>query len=408
MTHAPRLSRHRLIALDGLAAFAYLVLLAPTAAVRTDLSPRVAVPLLILIGAPMAARRLWPRPVFVTVLLASTAALFAGALSDPFVAAAYCLYPVALNTRRSWPPTVPVMTAAIAVLAFGSVAGSPSGSSSRAGMALLGAGLLVGAWAAGRLVYERRAETAHAAAELAGRAVAEERLRIARELHDVVAQHMSVIVVQAGTANHVMAARPGEAQAALQAIEATSRTALTEMRQLLGMLRSGAESIEPVPLPGPDGLPALIRRAEAAGVAVELEMKGTDGLPEGVAATVYRIVQEAVTNVVRHAAPARCRVSVRADSGAVTIEVLDDGAVTRARPSPPGDGPVGDFAWTGGVAEDAAGNDGTGGGETVDVMRSRHGLIGMRERALMHGGSFRAGPRPEGGFGVHARLPIEL
>jgi signal transduction histidine kinase len=397
VTPARRLSRTQQIALDGVAAAGYLVLLTPTAVIRSDLPARFTVPLMVAVGAPVALRRRWPVPVFLTVLLASAAAVAAGVLADPFLAAAFALYPVALAARRSWPPTTVTLTIAITVLAFGAVAGVPSGSSARPGALVLGAGLLAGSWAAGRLIHERRAEAARAAAELAGRAVAEERLRIARELHDIVAHSMSVIAVQAGTANYAMAVRPGEAQAALRVIEQTSRAALTEMRQLLGLLRSGAaEGVELAPLPGPSGLPALIRRAEAAGVPVELDLHGIEGLPEGVALSVYRIVQEAVTNVVRHAAPTRCRVSVMTEADVVTIEVTDDGPGARARPSPP----PGDRQ-----ADRPGERHGDRAGERHGD-RAGHGLIGMRERALMHGGTFQAGPRPGGGFGVQARLPV--
>jgi signal transduction histidine kinase len=307
------------------------------------------------------------------------------------------------------------------------------------------------------MVRERRADAARSAAELAGRAVAEERLRIARELHDVVAHSMSLIAVKAGTANHVMAVRPEEAQDALRVIETTSRSALAEMRQLLGVLRAGpvpqtspapaapatapapaappappAPATSPVsgrgllppaasvqdedaplpsvpgvaehgapdasgapgaagldgawaavfgigpadlaPQPGMAGLPALAERAEQAGVPVELEVRGVDRLPEGVALSVYRIVQEALTNVVRHAAPASCRVAVVGERDEVRVEVIDDGPGQRVLPV-------------------------TG--------RTGHGLIGMRERVLMYGGEFHAGPRVQGGFGVSARIPCE-
>jgi signal transduction histidine kinase len=170
------------------------------------------------------------------------------------------------------------------------------------------------------------------------------------------------------------AERPDEAQDALRVIESTSRTALAEMRQMLGVLRSGVDAAQLAPAPGLTGLQTLISRAEPAGVTVDLDVRGTDRLPEGVALSVYRIVQEALTNVVRHAAPARCRVSVVLGRGEVHVEVTDDGPGTRVLPPD---------------------------------RRAGHGLIGMRERVLMYGGSFHAGPRPEGGFGVSARLPYK-
>jgi signal transduction histidine kinase len=369
-----RLSRRQLIVLDGLAAIGYLLLFVPSAVVRADVPAWLTVPLMVAVGAPVAVRRLWPVPVFLVVFGASVAAMAAGVLVDPFVAASVALYPVAVRARRVWMPT-PVAGAAASVVLVGSaVAGTPYESWHRLGVVVLGAGFLAGAWTAGRMVRERRDDAARSAAELVGRAVAEERLRIARELHDVVAHSMSLIAVKAGTANHVMAVRPDEARDALRVIESTSRTALAEMRQLLGVLRSDVDGAELAPAPGLAGLPALVERAEQAGVSVELDVRGVDRLPEGLALSVYRIVQEAVTNVVRHAAPARCRVSIVARPSEVRVEVTDDGLGTRVQPpNRPGG----------------------------------HGLIGMRERVLMYGGSFHAGPRPEGGFSVDACLPYE-
>ncbi|WP_203922791.1 sensor histidine kinase [Rugosimonospora africana] len=371
MDRSRRLRRRDLIALDGLAAVGYLLFSVPS----TARAPAwLAVPLVVAVGVPVAARRIWPVPVFLVVLSASMAALAADVLVDPFVAASFALYPVAVAVRRAWLPTPVTAAVAAAVLVGGSVAGSPYGSSHRFGVILLGTGFLAGAWTAGRMVRDRRADAARSATELAGRAAAEERLRIARELHDVVAHSMSLIAVKAGTANHVMAVRPDEAQDALRVIESTSRTALAEMRQLLGVLRSGPDAAQLAPAPGLDGLPTLVERAEQAGVPVELDVRGADRLPEGVALSVYRIVQEAVTNVVRHAAPARCGVSIVVGRGEVRVEVADDGPGKRVLPPD---------------------------------RHAGHGLIGMRERVLMYGGSFHAGPRPDGGFTVSARLPYE-
>jgi signal transduction histidine kinase len=459
----PRLSSRQLIALDGVAAIACLALFVPTAVVGSDRPAWVSVPLMLMIGAPLAVRRRWPLPVFLVVFAASVAALSLGLLADPFVAAAYALYPVGLATGRSRLSTNLTGGIAIVILVIGSVAGTTYGTSPRLRSAVLGAGFLAGAWTAGQVVRARRVEAAHAAAELAGRAVAEERLRIARELHDVVAHSMSIIAVQAGTANHVMAMRPAEAQEALRVIESTSRTALTEMRQLLGVLRSGVEGVEFAPLPGPSGLPTLIRRAEEAGVQVRLDLHGTETLPGGIALSVYRIVQEALTNVVRHAAPTSCEITVIVEAGEVRIEVTDDGPRTRPRaadstrprrpprgaamadsaqqgsddrarrgvddlaraPTPPRDGtgpdrparqrgddqaqprtpaPDGPSAGRPGQARQDA-DDRAGARTPPEGGRVGHGLIGMRERVVMYGGSLRAGPRPEGGFAVFARLP---
>jgi signal transduction histidine kinase len=197
--------------------------------------------------------------------------------------------------------------------------------------------------------------------EVAHAAVVDERLRISRELHDVIGHSMSLIAVKATVANHVADARPEEARAALTAIEQTSRTTLTEIRRVLGMLRANGDPHEAlIPSRGLSGLTELADRARSAGVDVELTVCDDDALPEAVGMSVYRIVQEALTNVVAHAAPTRCRVTVETNGGDVTIDVTDAGPRSRGqRPAA------------------------TGGG---------YGLIGIRERVMMYGGAFTAGP----------------
>ncbi|WP_218158885.1 sensor histidine kinase [Streptosporangium canum] len=372
-----RWSRGQLIALDALAGAAYAIVLLTFAAARpvTEV-PLWAQSLLVAVtGSALALRRLWPLPMFVLAFGASLASMFLGLVHDGFTAAAFALYLVALTRPRPrWEPTVPIGVGSAAAVVLLSVAGSPDPGwwLRLLGVLLPCVALLGGTWTVGRAVRERRAYAARSAEQLADRAVTEERLRIAREMHDVVAHSMSLIAVKAGIANHVAQARPEEARDALRVIEATSRGALTEMRHLLGVMRSGTEPDTVSGLsPAPDlaGLPGLADRAALAGVRVELDVTAA-ALPEGVGLSVYRIVQEALTNVVRHAAPARCRVLVEADGREVRIEVTDDGPGHRVLPGQPG-----------------------------------HGLAGIRERVLMYGGSFAAGRRPEGGFGVSARLP---
>lgn len=147
---------------------------------------------------------------------------------------------------------------------------------------------------------ERREYAARSAERLARESVAEERLRIARELHDVVAHSVGLIAVKAGVANHVLRSRPEEAHEALRVIETSSRSALVEMRRLLGVLRTEPPGLGP--LPGLAALPELAERTRLAGVAVDLDVRDAGGVPEGVGLSVYRIVQEALTNVVKHAA----------------------------------------------------------------------------------------------------------
>ncbi|MET8052076.1 sensor histidine kinase [Streptosporangium sp. NPDC005286] len=368
-----RWSHDRLVRLDAVAAAGYAVALLLFAAGSPDPAVPAWAEYLVLAGValPLAVRRLWPLTVFCAVLAMSLASVLLGLAHDRFAAAAFAIYMVALTLPRPrGEPTLAIgACSAVAVLLL-SVAGGPSRAANIAGVLLAGVAFMGGAWIAGRAVRERRAHAVRSAEQLADRAVTEERLRIARELHDVVAHSMSLIAVKAGIANHVAAARPEEAADALRVIEVTSRGALTEMRRLLGVLRSDLDAPPDLtPSPGLTDLSVLAGQAAMAGVRVELDVRAT-GLPEGVELSVYRIVQEALTNVVRHAAPARCRVSVEASAGEVRVEVADDGPGERVLPGGPG-----------------------------------HGLIGMRERVAVYGGSLTAGRRPEGGFGISARMP---
>ncbi|MER5650530.1 sensor histidine kinase [Streptosporangium sp. NPDC002524] len=369
-------SRAGLVRLDALGAAGYALTLLLFGAGRPDPAVPGWAGLLILAGItlPLAVRRLWPLTVFCAVFAMSLVSLvLLGTVHDRFAAAAFALYLVALTRPRPRrEPTIAIgACGAVAVLLLSAV-GTPAPAPGAVGPLLVGVAFLGGAWVTGRAVRERRAYTARAAEQLAGRAVAEERLRIAREMHDVVAHSMTLIAVKAGIANHVAAARPEEATDALRVIETTSRGALAEMRRMLGVLRSDlGPSPDLAPSPGLSDLGVLAERASMAGVRVELDVRAT-GLPEGVELSVYRIVQEALTNVVRHAAPARCRVSVEASGGEVLVEVSDDGPGERLLPGGPG-----------------------------------HGLIGMRERVAMYGGSLTAGRRPEGGFGISARIPYD-
>ncbi len=207
--------------------------------------------------------------------------------------------------------------------------------------------------------------------EEAKRAVADERLHIAQELHDVVAHSMGVIAVQAGVGAHVIDNDPAEAKKSLEAISHTSRATLTEIRRMLGVLRADAGA-EYTPAPSLADVDHLVRDIRAAGVEVEVRAEGDDTgeLPPGVEFTAYRIVQEALTNVLKHAGKARAEVLLTYEPTALRIEVTDDGRGVN-------------------------GNASTGG----------HGLMGMRERVGVYGGSFEAGPAAGGGFRVAASLP---
>jgi signal transduction histidine kinase len=241
----------------------------------------------------------------------------------------------------------------------------------------------------GDAVRSRRALAAETAERLrvaheereaeAARRVAEERLRIARDLHDTVAHSMATITVQAGSALHVLGDRDEKIRGALTAIRETSKHALREMRATLGQLRQGGANDGPPVTPGGlDRLPALRDAVTAAGAPVTIAVEGEQRpLPPVIDEVAYRILQESLTNVLRHAGPqARATVRLCYEPAALGISVIDDGT---------------------GAATAAADGDGTGSG---------HGLTGMVERAAAVGGEVTAGPRGEGGFEVSARLPL--
>jgi signal transduction histidine kinase len=205
------------------------------------------------------------------------------------------------------------------------------------------------------------------------RAAAEEQARIARELHDVIAHSVSVMVVQAAAAEDVFDSQPERSREALRAIEATGRAALAELRGLLGVVRTptGRETYEPQP--GLAELDALVDQVRSAGLPVGLVVEGTrDVLPVGIDLSAYRIVQEALTNSLKHARASRADVVVRYGGSELVVEVVDDGR-----------------------SPSAAARDGG------------HGLIGMRERVALYGGELDAGRRDTGGFGVRARFPLD-
>lgn len=206
--------------------------------------------------------------------------------------------------------------------------------------------------------------------------MADERARIARELHDVVAHAVSVIVVQADGAAYAVRSQPELAERAVKTISSTGREALTELRRLLGVLRSEEAGGELTPQPaGTQSLSELAERVRAVGLPVRLEIVGNvDDLPAGVGLGVYRIVQEALTNSLKHAGPGtKAVVRVEHSGDEVHLDIADDG-------------------------RRAAG--------TLVGVSGGNGLIGMRERALVFGGSLDAGPRPGGGWQVKARLPL--
>lgn len=368
-----RLGRGPLIALDCLGAVGYLLVLS-LSSIRIETPTWIVLGFAAVMGLPVAVRRIWPLPVFAVVATASALSLLVDMPRDSFVAAAFALYPVALRVRvnRGWVTTAIAVVAVLMSLLL-SVAGTVPTPYEQVAAGLVGLAALGISWTLGRAIRDRRAHAERATRRYAADLVARERLHIARELHDVVAHSMSLIAVKAAVANHVAAKHPEEAHKALTVIETTSKTALTEMRRMLGVLRSESDdpAAELAPAPGLSELPALARRAALAGVRVEVRAEDVGELPTGLDLSAYRIIQEAVTNVVKHAAPANCRVEVRHADDQLRIDVTDDGPGGRVLP-------------------------GSGAG---------HGLVGMAERVALYGGEFDAAPAADGGFAVSARIP---
>jgi signal transduction histidine kinase len=339
--------------------------------------PHTPGPALLLVVAAcvvLAAKRRYP----LTVLATSTAAVVTytalgyvtGAV---LLAPAIALYMVA----QAVPVRQALLAAAVTLVALGAatIAANPFGP--LGGGALLIPALVAAPVLAGIAIENGRAYLASLAEQDARRQIDEERLRIARELHDVVAHTMATINVQAGVAAHVLGDSPGAVSDALKAIKQSSKDGLRELRAILDVLRQAdADADEPTqPTPGLAQLDALIAGAANAGLPATLRLTGEPvPLPAAVDLAAYRIVQESLTNVMKHAGPATAAVSLSYDETALRIEVTDTG--------------IGSVAWP--LAA------GTG-----------HGLIGMRERAASVGGSLEAGPRPEGGYRVAAVLPVE-
>jgi signal transduction histidine kinase len=338
--------------------------------------------LVLLHTLPLVARRRFPLAVLATVVASGVAFV---ALDLPpdilWLAIPVAVYSVAAYGDR-WVALAGLVVAEAGLAVVQLTPGRTGASTWVGNMGFLAAAWLLGHFVGVRRVYvlqleERTAELEQARQELARRAVVEERLRLARELHDVVAHAMSVIAVQSGVGAHVADTQPKEAAKALAAIEATSRAALEELRRLLGVLRQEDEPQgDLAPVPGLADLDSLLAEVAKAGLAVKLQVHGTrPSLPAGVDLSAYRIVQEALTNVVKHAGPARAQVVVGYRDQEVTVEVIDDGR--------------------GAVTSVSDGRVGTG-----------HGLIGMRERVAAFSGELEVGPRLGGGFRVAARLPL--
>ena len=426
-------------------------------------------PLALLVAAgvfvPVALRRRAPMMAFggllVLAVLLSGMAIAAAAVV--FVAAAYALYTVTLtSSRRTGVAALGLVLALMVIIT--------TTSRERPAFVLGGAYAPVAlanvlAWTVGYSVRQRRLYVVRLQEQAASSAVADERLRIARELHDVVAHSMSVIAVQAGDGQYVIDDSPEGAREALGAIQATSREALDEMRRMLGVLRAqdaapaqgltdqsvietgflidgvtaaatglddgvaaGCDRRGPAPLapaPGLANLDRLIKRTCGAGVRVNLEVYGqARALPAGLDLSAYRIIQEALTNVVKHAGSgARCTVHLGYDEGVLAIRVTDDGGPSTTlpgyggpsaanRPAEAGLVQVGlaaDSRFPAAVGANLTAGQGALGGWRMPAEPSfstGHGIIGMRERAHLCGGDLIARPLREGGFQVTASLPL--
>jgi signal transduction histidine kinase len=353
---------------------------------------------LLVTTAPLALRRVYPLAVFWVVLLGivvdNQAANFIS-----FVALVLAAYSATAHSRFRGAAVLSVLLAGVVVTAVYPDTSVPQPGRFTALFILVPVVLVGNAvhrWrhqagdSAERL---RRAEAEHRAATI--RALTAERSRIAGELHDVVTHNVSVMVVQAGAARRILAGSPDDARAALLAVEASGRTAMVELQHLLGLLspidgmrpEPGCCEADTAPLrpqPGLDRLQALVDRVSAAGLPVRLAVTGRPrALPPGLDLTAYRVVQEALTNAMKHAGSASAVVTLDYREGAVVIDVSDDGGrdhVLGREASPARTGPAG-------------------------VAGSGRGLLGLSERLSLYGGEFDAGPRPSGGWRVTARLP---
>jgi signal transduction histidine kinase len=325
---------------------------------------------------PLAVRRLRP----LAVLAITLAAAIAGdVLFDSFLipGPVIALYTVAAHCERR----LAIAAAAGTALAL-LIPAAGAGGVSDAGFAAAMYAVFAAAWALGDNLRTRRAYLLELEAraerlerdreESARRAVAEEQARIARELHDVISHNVSVMVVQAAAGADVFASRPDRAREALGSIESTGREALVELRRLLEVVSPADRDDDSglAPQPGLARLPELLEQVTAAGLRVELTVAGEPrDLPAGVDLSAYRIVQEALTNTLKHARASRAHVTLRYADTSLELEVLDDGS----------------------------------GASAAGLGR---GIIGMRERAALLGGELSAGPRPSGGFGVRATMPL--
>jgi signal transduction histidine kinase len=352
--------------------------------------------LALLVAVPVGLRRRDPVGAFLLALVGCVLLIVAGGeiSRGAFLALALVLFMVAATRSRT--VAVASLAAALVLLVVQGfiLSAIGTGSGPATGVALI----LIIAWILGISAQQRRAYTARMRAQVATVAVTEERLRIARELHDVVAHSMTVAAVQAGFGEYVFDSDPAQARAALGNIQHVTREALSDMQRLLGVLRQDgtgqpgpaapggppdgdqpaapARQLQLAPAPGLADLERLVSTTAGAGVRVALTRTGDRrDIPAAIDQSAFRIVQEALTNVVKHSGAGTCQVIVGYERDGLTVEITDPGGDTRA--------------------PDATHANGTG-----------HGILGMRERVSLCGGEFTAGPRPGHGFEVIAHFPL--
>jgi signal transduction histidine kinase len=331
-------------------------------------------------SAPIAFRRRAPILALVVIVLSVAGGLALGTASLSTVDPAIPMFQVAVTYDRR--TSLKWLVAAAAVLTAGAGIGAATARTHQLGSGLL---VVIAAWFVGDSARVRRAYTAGLAEqtaqrsreelERAERSVAEEKIRIARDLHDVIAHTLSVVAVQSGVGRHVIDTQPEDAKHALEAIEETSRDALGELRRMLNVLRSDDTTADLAPAPGMRDLEQLAEHVTRAGVPVTItrELGDLSALPASIDLSVYRIVQEALTNVVKHAGPARAIVDIRRERDVLLVTIQDDG-----------------------IGDEHHGLDRPAG----------HGIIGMRERAATLDGTLIAESLPNRGFCVRARLPL--
>jgi len=349
--------------------------------------------LLVFIAAPLAFRRRYPLSMLWVVLVTASFTVDVGdeaPLRLSFYVCVIAAYSAAVYSPYRIPALASLPAAAFLFQEFQSDASEPTLRGAITAVPQDAVPFLIllpiGVAAYGLRGWRSRADAERARvaaleeerAEAVRRATARERARIARELHDVVTHNVSVMVIQAGAARKILDSEPAQAREALLAVEAGGRAAMTELRHVMGLLTIDSDESEPelAPQPGLSQVEPLVERVRAAGVPVELVVTGAPGpLPDGVDLAAYRVVQEALTNTVKHAAGAPAVVRIDHGADQLSIEVTDAGG-------------------------------GASGSERTEPSGMGKGLIGLRERLAVYGGSLQAGPRIRGGYRVEAVIPF--